>query len=46
MCGVERGTKKDAVDIATVRRLGGRLAVTENLPEGAPRCVFEITRFP
>jgi len=34
------------IDIATVRRLGGRLAVTENLLEGAPRCVFEITRLP
>jgi hypothetical protein len=99
MCGVERGVKKDAVDIATewlkiptfirmpyriaqatddkvtiewdecavgftepsclqacetaceidvaaVRRLGGRLSVTENMLKGAPRCVFEITKLP
>lgn len=32
-----------AIDSATVRRLGGRLVVTENLLKGAPRCVFEIT---
>jgi hypothetical protein len=34
------------IDVATVRRLGGRLLVTENLLEGAPRCVFEITKLP
>jgi hypothetical protein len=33
-------------DIATVKRLGGRLVVTENILEGAPCCVFEITRLP
>ncbi|MHB8896817.1 MAG: hypothetical protein ACYC99_16815 [Candidatus Geothermincolia bacterium] len=32
------------IDIATVKRLGGRLVVTENILEGAPKCVFEITR--
>jgi hypothetical protein len=32
------------IDVATVRRLGGRLVVTENLLKGAPRCIFEITK--
>lgn len=31
------------IDIETVRRLGGRLKVTDNLLEGAPACRFEIT---
>jgi hypothetical protein len=35
-----------AIDQATVSRLGGRMVVSENLLEGAPRCVFEITPGP
>lgn len=32
------------IDVQTVRRLGGRMEVTENMLKGAPRCVFRITR--
>ena len=32
------------IDAATVKRLGGALRVTENLLEGADKCVFEITK--
>lgn len=32
-----------AIDVETVRRLGGRMVVTENFLKGARCCVFEIT---
>jgi hypothetical protein len=33
-----------AIDVHTVRRLGARLEVTDNILEGAPACLFVITR--
>lgn len=32
------------IDVETVRRLGDRLVVTDNIRQGAPLCRFVITR--